>query len=226
MAISIKSTAGLHTNGVKLLVYGLSGAGKTSLIKTLPSPIILSAEGGLLSLSGSDIPFIEIGSIHDLKESYDWLTQSQEAAQFQSVAIDSISEIGEVVLNKEKKDSKDPRQAYGSMQEVMQDVIRQFRDLPSKNVYMTAKLEKAQDEVGNMLYYPSIPSNKAAQGLPYFFDEVLALRVEKDNEGNTHRALMCDSDGRWTAKDLSGKLQFWESPDLGLIINKIMGVAQ
>jgi len=226
MAISIKSTAGLHTNGVKLLVYGLSGAGKTSLIKTLPNPIILSAEGGLLSLSGSDIPFIEIGSIGDLKEAYDWLTQSQEAMQFQSVAIDSISEIGEVVLNKEKKDSKDPRQAYGAMQEVMQDVIRQFRDLPSKNVYMTAKLEKAQDEVGNMLYYPSIPSNKAAQGLPYFFDEVLALRVEKDNEGNTHRALMCDSDGRWTAKDRSGKLSFWESPDLGLIINKIMGVAQ
>jgi len=226
MAISIKSTAGLHTNGVKLLVYGLSGAGKTSLIKTLPNPIILSAEGGLLSLSGSDIPFIEIGSIGDLKEAYDWLTQSQEAMQFQSVAIDSISEIGEVVLNKEKKDSKDPRQAYGAMQEVMQDVIRQFRDLPSKNVYMTAKLEKAQDEVGNMLYYPSIPSNKAAQGLPYFFDEVLALRVEKDNEGNTHRALMCDSDSRWTAKDRSGKLSFWESPDLGLIINKIMGVAQ
>jgi len=225
MAISIKSTAGLHSNGVKVLVYGLSGAGKTSLIKTLPSPIILSAEGGLLSLSDSEIPYIEIGNMNDLKEAYEWLTQSQEAAQFLSVAIDSISEIGEVVLNFEKKETKDPRQAYGAMQEQMQDIIRQFRDLPSKNVYMTAKLEKATDEVGNMLYYPSIPSNKAAQGLPYFFDEVLAMRVEKDAEGNSHRALMCDSDGRWTAKDRSGKLSFWESPDLGAIIKKIGGAA-
>jgi len=103
MAISIKSTAGLHSNGVKVLVYGLSGAGKTSLIKTLPSPIILSAEGGLLSLSDSEIPYIEIGNMNDLKEAYEWLTQSQEAAQFLSVAIDSISEIGEVVLILKKK---------------------------------------------------------------------------------------------------------------------------
>ena len=45
MAISLKRTSGLTANGVKLLVYGPAGAGKTSLIKTLPSPVVLSAEG-------------------------------------------------------------------------------------------------------------------------------------------------------------------------------------
>jgi predicted GTPase len=42
MAIKLKSTRGLHAQGVKLLVYGQAGAGKTSLIKTLPDP------GGLI----------------------------------------------------------------------------------------------------------------------------------------------------------------------------------
>jgi len=57
--------------------------------------------------------------------------------------------------------------------------------------------------------------------LPYFFDEVLALRVEKDAEGVTQRALMCDSDGLWLAKDRSGKLSPWEAPNLSDIIAKI-----
>lgn len=226
MAINIKSTAALAANGAKFLVYGNSGVGKTSLIPTLPSPIVLSAEGGLLSIKDSNLPFIEIASMTDLQEAYKWLLESDEAKQYQSVALDSISEIGEVVLNHERKLTKDPRQAYGAMQEQITDIIRAFRDLPSKHVYFTAKCEKAQDETGRMLYAPAMPGNKTGQSLPYFFDEVLALRVEKDVDGITQRALMCDTDGLWQAKDRSGKLDAWEAPDLGLIIEKIMGGAK
>jgi phage nucleotide-binding protein len=223
MAINVKTTGSLAANGVKVLVYGQAGAGKTSLVKTLPKPIVLSAEGGLLSIQDADLPFIEIGDMETLREAYTWLTQSDEAKGFESVALDSISEIAEVVLNAEKKATKDPRQAYGAMQEQMADIIRAFRDLPGRHVYMSAKLEKTQDEMGRVLYAPSMPGNKTGQALPYFFDEVLALRVEKDSEGVTQRALMCDSDGLWLAKDRSGKLEAWEAPDLGAIIAKMGG---
>jgi phage nucleotide-binding protein len=225
MAINVKSTGSLSANGVKLLVYGQAGAGKTSLIKTLPSPIVLSAEGGLLSIQDADLPYIEIDSMDTLREAWSWLSGSADAQAYKSVALDSISEIAEVVLNAEKKATKDPRQAYGAMQEQMADIIRAFRDLPGKHVYMSAKLEKTQDEMGRVLYAPSMPGNKTGQSLPYFFDEVLALRVEKDGDGNTQRALMCDSDGLWLAKDRSGKLSAWEAPDLGAIISKIGGKA-
>ena len=221
MAINLKSTGNLAGNGVKLLVYGAAGAGKTSLIPTLPNAIVLSAEGGLLSIQDAELPYIEITTMAELQEAYKWLAESAEAAQFESVAIDSISEIAEVCLNYEKKVNKDPRAAYGAMQEQMADIIRAFRDLPAKHVYMSAKLEKTQDEMGRILYAPSMPGNKTGQSLPYFFDEVLALRVEKDAEGATQRALMCDSDGLWLAKDRSGKLDAWEAPDLTVIINKI-----
>jgi phage nucleotide-binding protein len=221
VAINLKSTGNLAGNGVKLLVYGQAGAGKTSLIPTLPNPIVLSAEGGLLSIQDAELPYIEITTMAELQEAYKWLAESAEAGQFESVAIDSISEIAEVCLNYEKKVNKDPRAAYGAMQEQMADIIRAFRDLPAKHVYMSAKLEKTQDEMGRILYAPSMPGNKTGQSLPYFFDEVLALRVEKDAEGATQRALMCDSDGLWLAKDRSGKLDAWEAPDLTVIINKI-----
>ena len=221
MAINLKSTVDAHANGVKIVVYGMSGAGKTTLISTLPQPIVISAEAGLLSLTGFDIPYIEINSYESLKEAYNWVTSSKEAEQFQSIAIDSISEIGEVVLSHEKIVNKDGRAAYGEMATQVLELMRAFRDIKQKHIYFSAKCEKQQDETGRILYSPSMPGNKLAQQIPYLVDEVLALRVEKDAEGNTQRALMCDSDGLWLAKDRSGKLDTWEAPDLSAIINKI-----
>lgn len=222
MAVNLKRT-GAHASFLNILTYGQAGSGKTTLIKTLPAPIILSAESGLLSIADSDIPYIEIDSIDTLREAYTWLTSSDEAKDFQSVALDSISEIGEVCLASEKKNAKDPRQAYGALAETMGEIIRAFRDLPNRHVYFSAKVEKTQDESGRVLYAPSMPGTKVGQSLPYFFDEVLALRVEKDAEGVTQRALMCDSDGLWQAKDRSGKLSAWQPPDLGEIIRIIRG---
>lgn len=223
MAIKLKNTGSLAENGVKLLVYGAAGAGKTTLIKTLPNVIVLSAEGGLLSIQDANLPYIEIGSMDDLREAFTWCKEGKEAAGFESVVLDSISEVAEVVLHEELKKQKDGRAAYGEMNTTMQDLIRAFRDLPGKHVFMTAKLEKSADEMGRILYNPGMPGKSLTQGLPYFFDEVLALRVEKDAEGTTQRALMCDSDGLWLAKDRSGKLEAWEAPDLGAIIAKIGG---
>lgn len=227
MAMDVRSTGNLSADGgVKVNVYGAAGAGKTSLIKTMPYPIILSAEGGLLSIQDANLPYIEISDMDTLREAWMWLTSSDEAKQYKSIALDSISEIAEVCLSAEKKATRDPRAAYGAMQEQMADIIRAFRDLRGRHVLMTAKLEKQQDEMGRILYSPSMPGNKTGQALPYFFDEVLALRVERDAEGNTQRALMCDSDGLWLAKDRSGKLSPWEAPDLGAIIAKIGGGSQ
>lgn len=228
MAISLRSTKGLHANGVKMLVYGAAGSGKTSLIATLPNPVIFSAEGGLLSIADSDLPFIEISDMASITDAYEWLIGADEAKQFQSIALDSISEIAEVVLSAEKKRTVngkliDPRQAYGQMQELMSDLVRAFRDIPGKHVYFSAKVEKSSDEMGRVSYAPSMPGNKMAQALPFYFDEVLALRVEKGEDGQPVRALMTQSDGLWQAKDRSGKLDAWEMPDLGAIIRKIGG---
>ena len=226
MAVNLRNTNDVSISGVKLLVYGAAGAGKTYLIKTLPDPIILSAEAGLLSIRGSDLSYFAIESMADLNEVYSWLTSSDEAKKYQSIALDSISEIAEVVLSAEKKTAKDPRQAYGAMSDQMADLVRAFRDLPGKHVYFSAKVEKAQDEMGRILYAPSMPGNKFAQQMPYFFDEVLALRMERTPEGEIQRALMCESDGIWTAKDRSGRLAPWEEPDLGAIIRKIGGIME
>lgn len=224
MAIKLKNTADVYSNGIKCLVYGQAGAGKTTLAATMPKPIIISAEGGLMSIQDANLPYIEVSSLEDLYEAYEWIT-SDEGAEFESVVLDSLSEIGEVVLTHEKANHKDGRAAYGEMAEKLTQMIRAFRDIPGKHVLMTAKMEKAQDENGRMLYQPSMPGAKMTQAIPYFLDLVLALRVEKDADGETQRALMCDSDGLWTAKARGGKLDMWEAPDMGEVIRKAGGQA-
>ena len=223
MAVSLKSTKNVTLNGVKMLAYGNAGAGETTLIRTMPAPVILSAEGGLLSLQDSDIPYISVSSIADIGEAYEWLLKSEESRKFKSVALDSISEIAEVVLSEEKKNTKDARAAYGSMNDRMSQLIRAFRDLPGRHVYFSAKIEKSTTDADALLYCPSMPGKSLTQALPYFFDEVLALRLIQDDEGNVRRVLQCHGDLSYQAKDRSGRLSAYEPADLGTIIAKIAG---
>lgn len=223
MSVLIKRTADVHLDGVKIIGYGQAGAGKTTLCATLPNPIIISAESGLLSLQSANLPYIEIKTIADLENAFQWLHESAEAAEFESVAVDSISEIAEVCLANEMSLTKDGRRAYGEMNTQMSHIIRGFRDLKGKNVYISAKLSLDKDENGVMMYAPSMPGKTAGQAVPYFFDVVSAVRVEKDPEGNVYHVMQCKPDGRWQAKDRSGKLDMWEPTDLGKIIKKIKG---
>ena len=226
--MEIKSTKDISiSTGVKILVYGQAGAGKTTMIKTLPNPIILSAEAGLLPLSGLNLPYIQVNTPQDMYEAYTFLRSRPEGIE--SVAIDSLSEIAEVWLNNIAKTGnngqplKDKRQAYAEMLSQMLDLVRAFRDLPL-NVYMTATQERVQDEdTGYMLYAPSTPGAKLSQRLPYLFDEVFCLLTHKNEDGSVQRALLTSGDLKYTAKDRSGKLAAYEAPDLFAVISKIKG---
>jgi phage nucleotide-binding protein len=225
MAITLTSTKdSAALNGLKFLVHGPAGAGKTSLCATTGEPtVIISAESGLLSLRGVDIPVIEVKTLDQLYEAYDFVVNTEQGQAFKWVCLDSISEIAEVVLNHEKKVAKDPRQAYGALAEKMTDLIRAFRDLPGRNVYFSCKQERAKDEQsGAMLYYPAMPGNMLKQGVGYFFDFVFAMRIEKDADGNPTRWLQTSRDYNYEAKDRSGSLEMFESPDLSAIAAKVI----
>lgn len=224
MALQILSTKDYGRDaGVKVLVYGAPGAGKTRLCATAPKPFILSAESGLLSLRKETLPYAVISSIEDFNEAYAWVTGSEEAEKYETICLDSISEIAEQILSEEKTLSKDGRKAYGEMQDRMNRLLRAFRDIPGKNVYFSAKMERTQMDSGLILYTPSLPGRNLTQGIGYFFDEEFALITVKDNDGNVERYLQTASDTAYEAKDRSGSLDFLEKPDLTKIFRKIAG---
>jgi hypothetical protein len=73
-----------------------------------------------------------------------------------------------------------------------------------------------------MLYYPAMPGNMLKQGVGYFFDFVFAMRIEKDADGNPTRWLQTSRDYNYEAKDRSGSLEMFESPDLSAIAAKVI----
>jgi AAA domain len=225
MALNFTTTdRAAQLNGVKVLVYGQAGAGKTLLCSTAPNPFIISAEGGELSLRKIAIPMAKVNNVDDLRDLFAWCQGAHEAKQFQTICIDSLSEIAEVVLNNAKRQVKDPRQAYGELIEKMETTIRMFRDLPGVNIYMSAKMAPTKDELtGVVKYGPSMPGSKLEQKLPYFFDEVFRLGINKTPQGETYRFLQTQPDLQYEAKDRSGALAAVEPPHLTQIFSKILG---
>lgn len=219
---SSRLLSALH--GIKVLVYGGAGVGKTRLVATAPAPVLISAESGLLSLRKFDIPVWPVASIADMYAAYNFLTQSAEAKQFATICLDSISEIAEVCLAEAKKRNKDPRQAYGELIDEMLLLVKGFRDLPNKHVYVSAKMEHYKDEASNVIKYgPSMPGKVVGPALPYIFDEVFHMGIAKDDKGVDYRYLRTQPDFQYEAKDRSGALAAFEQPDLTLIFNKILG---
>ena len=208
--------------GVKMLVYSLAGRGKTTLCGTCPRPIVLSAESGMLALSRMHVPFLEVKTMTDLREYFQWFKSSAEPKQyFETICLDSISEIGEVVLSASKAKVKDGRMAYGEMIEDMTKLIKEFRDLQGYHVYMSAKQERLKNEAtGVVLNQPMMPGQKLGQAMPYFPDLVMQLDIDGPI-GDTYRLLRTQPDFMNDAKDRSGLLDPIEEPHLGKIIAKI-----
>lgn len=226
MAIKL-STTKQSSKYVKMLTYGDAGVGKTVLASTAPNPIIISAESGLLSLAHLDIPVIEVKTLDDMSEAYQFITESADAKKFETICLDSISEVAEVMLSTYKKADKDPRKSYGALADHMSTLIRSFRDLENKHVYFSAKQTRLEDDfTGISTFRPAMPGKTLTNGVPFFFDLVMALRIgeETDDEGKTsnYRYLQTQPDVQYIAKDRSGKLNEIERPDLTYIINKIL----
>lgn len=222
------------SNGVKFLVHAPAGYGKTDLIRTMPNALVLSAENGLLSLSQENqmrrygnyinIPVIIIETYADMLEAYQFCKSSAHAKDY-NPCLDSISEIAERVLEHAKRSAKDPRQAYGEMGGKVVSLIKDFRDLPGKHVYFSAKQDRDKDQNGMLLYGPSMPGKALMTGnlnISHFFDEVFALDISPaDAQGQTYRYLRTKPNIQFSAKDRSGALLEIEKPDLGYIIEKI-----
>jgi hypothetical protein len=223
MKMKINFTSNKETMYINTLVYGRSKVGKTRLISTCESPLILNVENSVVSLLDHEIPMVDIKSVRDFSEVMAYLTKSEDAKQYKTICLDSVSELAELILAEEKARTKDGRMAYGNMQDEIFKVVRGLISLPF-DCYVIAKAEKAIGLGGETIFSPYIPSAKGAMRLPYLFDETFALRkiqFEGDKEAKTW--LQCNEDVQWEAGDKSGKLNMWEEPDLGAIFNRIRG---
>ncbi len=170
-----------------------------------------------------DVPAIIIKDFNGLNEAFEFCSGHPSMNGIETIILDSLTEIAEVVLNTAKRTVKDPRQAYGELIEKMETLIRGFVNLQGKHVVMVSKMEPHKDEVSGITRYgPMMPGAKLGVKLPYMFDEVFRMGINKDAAGKEYRFLQTQPDLQYEAKDRSGVLAALEPPHLAFIFNKIL----
>lgn len=209
--------------GVKALAYGPPGTGKTPLIKTAPRPVLCVVEPGMLSMrDATNIPAWDAYTPERIDEFFKWLFESREAANFDTVGIDSVSQLAEIILTQELNRNKDGRKAYGEMSRRVMDIINKLYYLPQKHIYLIAKQVTA-DENGVATKRPYFPGQDLNVKVPHLYDEILHI-AEANIPGMVKPVVAIRALPTFgiMARDRSGRLAELESPNLGEVFKKCM----
>ena len=138
---------------IKALVYWASWSWKTSFWATAPNVIYASAEAWLLSVGNKQIDYVEIKTVKDFQDLLLYL--KNEKHQYQTVVIDSITEINDIIK--------------------IESILREFRWL-DMHVLFIAQEQDITDDNKISKIVPSL-NGKSATKIAYFMDIVLHMEV-------------------------------------------------
>lgn len=210
--------------GVKSLVYGGPGSGKTPIVNTAPNPVMMVVEPGILSMKKDTIPAWEAYTPQKIDEFFKWVFNSKETSKFDTLAIDSVSQLAEIILIEELAQNKDGRMAYGKMSKRMMDYMTALYFMPNKHVYLIAKMVTI-DEMGISRKRPYFPGIDLNVKIPHMFDEILYAGKFPIPGSGIHPAFRTREAFDSMARDRSGALDEYEPTNLIHIFNKIMKAA-
>lgn len=217
--------------GVKMLTYGPPGSGKTPLLNTAPRPVLMAVEPGLLSMLGMKIPTIVCETPARVDEFFDWLFRSSEAGQFDTVGIDSGSEIAEMIATEElsKKSASgakvDGKAAYGAMSRRVYDkYLQPLYKMRNKHAYIICK-RGLRTVSGIEKTVPYWPGRDLYTRVPHLYDTIAYLDTVQHitPQGlQTFQALRCRGTVEIEARARSPFVNELEPCDLGALFNKCM----
>jgi len=207
--------------GVKTLVYGPPGSGKTPLINTAPKPVLLACEPGLLSMRGSTVPTFQAFTAKSIDEFFDWLFGSTETKNFDTVCIDSTSQMAEIYLQEAKKNNRHGLKAYGEMAEATLKHLERLYFLPYKHTYLIAK-ETINNDGNISTKRPYFPGQQLNTEVPHKYDCVLRMAIHNVPGVGQVKAFRCIASLEEMARNRTGTLNEFEQPDFTAIVNKCM----
>jgi len=222
--------------GIKAILYGQPGTGKTPMLNTAPRPVLLACEPGLKSMRGSNLPTWEAYTPEKIKEFFDWFFKSKEVSAFDTLAIDSGSQMAEIYLAEQLVKQKHGMKAYGEMARQCMEYFDQLFFLPQKHIVLICKQQKA--EVGKQLIrndqggfevemtyqaQPYFPGNELNIKVPHRYDEILYVgKAMIPGQRGEVTAIRTQGTTEILARDRSGQLAELEPPDLTALFNKAM----
>ena len=152
--------------------------------------------------------------------------------KYETFFVDSITAIGRLCFQwstiqpeafSERSGKKDLRGAYGlHAREAIAWImhLQQARDI---NVVFLGVLETVVDDFNHTEHRLQFEGARTGRELPAVIDEVITYQWVDFGDGVLTRSFICTSPNRWNypAKDRSGRLEQFEPPDLGALLDKL-----
>ncbi len=232
----IQSTSQIHSEPLKMLVYGESGIGKTTQVASLIAagfkPIVISAEGGLRSLS-VPVDYVDITKDAEgkplergaaragrIRELYEFLMTDEGKEKYDTIVFDTLTEVASALVTgaiaaETEKEKSDVRRAWGDYAQTLMKMVYVFRDIPHYNTVFLCQEDLDKDaQTGRRFYSFDIPGQAAKGPLRASLD--IIYRMFMNEEGV--RQFQTQLSNNVVAKHRGGTLQMFEPAHLGAIM--------
>lgn len=204
--------------GAKAIVYGSAGSGKTPIAATAPKPFMLICEPGMLSMTKVNIPAIPAFNAAEIDDRFAWIFGSNETKNFDTICIDSLSQMCEIILTDELKKNKDGRKAYGELSRKMMEKLNGLYFMPEKHLYLICKQQMTSENYKR----PFFPGQDLPVKIPHLFDFILHLGIQNVPGMGQVSAFRCNQSVDVLARARTGNLNDFEPPDFGALCRKAM----
>lgn len=186
--------------GMKILLYGPSGTGKTEFASTFPNPHFVDLDNGMLSLAGKDITYITISAkktedpdfaklIGDRWVGADAYTKATKLIEHwannltaeDTLIVDSFSFLNEYAVDYVLKlaNQATPRiQDWGAAQGMLINILEQINDVKC-NVIIVSHNQFVKDEQSGFVSWLPDTIGKLATKISVYFDEVYLTGCER-----------------------------------------------
>jgi energy-coupling factor transporter ATP-binding protein EcfA2 len=171
---------------------------------------------------------------------YNETMKNSELAQltgYQILFVDSLTAAGRLCFTWAEQQPeaftdrgrKDLRAIYGLHARSMLGWLNQLQHARVRTVIFVAVLEKSVDDLNVSTWQPQMEGAKTGRELPAIVDEIITMTWVDFGGGKPPvRAFVCTNPNPWgyPAKDRSGRLEQFEPPNLGVLIEKLIGPGQ
>jgi len=135
-------------------------------------------EGKTLSIKEYGIPSIRLTTWQDWLDTYEWVKSSPEFGNFDTLYVDSITELTAIALAHFKSKYADGRKAYGEHRDAVETLKRNLLAVPQKNVVFNAKASLIELPDGTKIYAPATMGTTADCALGYSLQELFYLGID------------------------------------------------